>query len=85
MRGSLACLFKDHSFSLEVPRIFSETLHFPCYSLTHKDHGPSPVAAGPMKAATIWRRWILPVAVLGSLSVKNTLLGTCVRNQSYVF
>ena len=29
-----------------------------------------------MKAVTMWRRWILPVAVLGSLSVMKTLWGT---------
>ena len=30
-----------------------------------------------MKAVTMWRRWILPVAVLGSLSVTKICCGTC--------
>ena len=36
-----------------------------------------------MKAVTMWRRWIFPVAVLGSLSVMNTLTGTWPQHGRY--
>lgn len=42
---------------------------------------PPPPEAPPMKCPTMCLRWILPVAVLGSLSVIKMRSGTCTANS----